>query len=136
MMRRFSVNKLIRDRIHNHMTQKGYRYTLQTYSKEEYRQRLGDKLLEEAGEVVRAIAQEEQIAELADLCEVMDALCAEYGITWEAVKAAQAEKRDRHGGYYHGVYVPFVDVPVEHPTLEYFTQQPDRYPEIESKENG
>lgn len=95
----------------------------------EYQRRLGEKLLEESQEFVVASGYEsggvgehagnsgtgsnnrdgesrdcngladEPLEELADVLEVIDAICALEGISRDRLEEVQREKRDRRGGF-------------------------------------
>jgi predicted house-cleaning noncanonical NTP pyrophosphatase (MazG superfamily) len=68
----------------------------------EYRQALREKLVEEATEVANAEKNSDFIKELADVCEVLDALMAAYEISGEQVKAIQQKRRESRGGFEKG----------------------------------
>ncbi|MBM4223132.1 MAG: hypothetical protein FJ161_04980 [Gammaproteobacteria bacterium] len=80
-MRRFLINKLIRDRMCEYMTSRGYQYTPTIMEQPEYIAKLRDKISEEAQEVFDAQSREELIVELADLCEVIECLCEAENIS-------------------------------------------------------
>ena len=64
----------------------------------EFNRALREKLVEEAQEAAAADSTE-LVAELADLCEVMDTLMAVYGIDREAVLVEQRQRRSDRGGF-------------------------------------
>lgn len=64
-----------------------------------FREALREKLVEEAREAALATANEDLIAELADLREVMEAIIAAYGLSEEEIKLVQARRRDERGGF-------------------------------------
>ena len=66
-------NKLVRDRIPEIIAADGRQFATEIMNEDEYRRALLAKLVEEAQEV--ASAEVDEIAkEIADLCEVIDAL--------------------------------------------------------------
>lgn len=91
-------HKLVRDRIPEIIRQSGIECEIAVLSDAEYRQALRLKLLEEAEEVAEA-NQDELVAELADLYEVIDALMLSYGISGDEVLNAQAKRRETRGGF-------------------------------------
>ncbi|MCY7394234.1 MAG: nucleoside triphosphate pyrophosphohydrolase [Leptolyngbyaceae cyanobacterium CAN_BIN12] len=95
---RITHNKLIRDRIPDIIQAAGRECAIETMEAEEFHQALRAKLVEEAQEAAAADSTE-LIAELADLCEVMDTLMAVYGIDREAVLAEQKRKQIERGGF-------------------------------------
>ena len=75
--------KLVRDRIPEIIEASGKTFTWETLSDEAYLQLLDEKLNEE----------------LADLLEVMGAVVAARGWTWDELTALRKEKRRRRGGF-------------------------------------
>lgn len=65
---------------------------------EEFRQALRTKLVEEAQEAAAA-TDADLVTELADLCEVMDALMAVHGIDREIVLKEQQRRQLERGGF-------------------------------------
>jgi predicted house-cleaning noncanonical NTP pyrophosphatase (MazG superfamily) len=92
-------NKLVRDRIPEIIRESGNECEVTILSDVEYCQALRLKLIEEAGEVAEADGDDELVAELADLYEVIDALMLSYGISENEVLNAQAKRRETRGGF-------------------------------------
>jgi predicted house-cleaning noncanonical NTP pyrophosphatase (MazG superfamily) len=101
-------HKLVRDRIPEILEQKHLLYEVRTLKAHEKMPALLQKLLEEAEEL-RAASPEERVAELADVAEVMDALCHEFGVSWEQVCAIQEQKRRDRGGFEEGYVLEWVE---------------------------
>jgi len=95
--------KLVRDRIPEIIHQAGKRCTVRQLDSKEYRAALKAKLIEEAQEVVAAGA--DLVTELADLCEVMDALMVEHGIAQADVQAVQGQRRRDRGGFAQRIWL-------------------------------
>ena len=95
---RTTYNKLIRDRIPEIIHAAGKQCETEVMPEAEYLQALRDKLVEEALEVQKA-APADLATELADICEVMDALMAAYGISPEQVRLLQAARREERGAF-------------------------------------
>ena len=91
-------HKLVRDRIPEIIRQSGNECEVVILSQAEYRQALRLKLIEEATEVAEA-NDNELVAELADLYEVIDTLMASYGISGDRILNAQAKRRETRGGF-------------------------------------
>lgn len=91
-------HKLVRDRIPEIVRRAGATCAVETLGEEEYRWALREKLVEEAAEAAAADPRHLP-AELADLCEVLDALLGSYGIARERVLAEQERRRAERGGF-------------------------------------
>ena len=88
-------NKLVRDRIPEIIAAQGKRVSVRTLEDAEYRAMLTAKLAEELAEYNAS----GEIAELADLVEVVAAICSAEGVTWEQFEAVRAAKREERGGF-------------------------------------
>ena len=91
-------HKLVRDRIPEIIRESGNECEVVILSDREYRQALRQKLIEEAAEAAAA-DEDDLVAELADLSEVMDALMASFGISGDRILNAQAKRRETRGGF-------------------------------------
>ncbi len=131
MMRKFLQNKLWRDKCPGKMESSGSIVHLKNLSDDEYDQQLRIKLLEEANEVNTALVLQDLINELADVLEVVDALCLLHGISKNDVEIFKQAKRNNLGGFEGRKFV----VVAEHPRggfgESYCLEQPEKYPEIE-----
>ncbi|MBP6975815.1 MAG: nucleoside triphosphate pyrophosphohydrolase [Candidatus Moranbacteria bacterium] len=88
-------DKLVRDRIIDIIEAKGQRATWHVATDEEYRQKLSEKLQEEALEFSENPSPEE----MADVFEVINALLKEQKWTLEDIVAIQKKKREERGGF-------------------------------------
>ena len=95
---RKQYNKLVRDRIPDIIARDGREFETVTMSEPEYREALRTKLVEEAEEAASA-GPDKLVIELADLCEIMDAIMGAYGIDREAVFVEQEKRRAERGGF-------------------------------------
>lgn len=129
-MRKFQQNKLWRDKTVANIEAWGSRVYYRQLDDIAYDQQLRLKLLEEADEVVRARDQKELVGELADVFEVIDALCALHGIAKEEVVAAQAAKREERGGFYDRLFVTVAEHPVGGAGETYCLADSEKYPEV------
>ncbi len=91
-------DKLVRDAIPEIIRAAGGSCVTAVMDEPEYRRALRDKLVEEAREAVTAEPRD-LVAELADLCEVIDAVLESHGIGREALRAEQARRRAERGGF-------------------------------------
>ena len=95
---RTTYDKLIRDRLPEIIQATDRHFEVEVMDEEAYRQALRAKVLEEAEEVAAA-GDDELAKEIADLLEVLDALCAAYGLEPEGVRSLQARRRAERGGF-------------------------------------
>lgn len=94
------TEKLVRDRIPEIMMGEGQKIRgLRTLPKEEFDQALGDKLLEEANEVLGATTVEQLKEEMADCLQVLYTLTSVHGMNWDEIEAAASIKFDEKGGF-------------------------------------
>jgi predicted house-cleaning noncanonical NTP pyrophosphatase (MazG superfamily) len=87
-------NKLVRDKIPEYIKSKGGVPIIHIADDDEYWQRLKDKLQEEVGEFIEA----ENVEEMADILEVIDAICNFKNFDkaeLQNVKENKAEERGR-----------------------------------------
>jgi predicted house-cleaning noncanonical NTP pyrophosphatase (MazG superfamily) len=98
-------DKLVRDGIPELIEADGERPVTRRVEDEEYEDYLAAKLVEEAEEY----AESRQPGELADVFEVIAAICEATDVSLEAIEARRAEKRARRGGFEEGVVLERVD---------------------------
>lgn len=94
-LKKKTYRKLVRDRIPEIIEASGKTCTWETLSDEAYLQLLDEKLNEELAEY----QESKSLEELADLLEVMGAVVAARGWTWDELTALRKEKRRRRGGF-------------------------------------
>jgi len=88
-------DKLVRDKIPEIIRSKGIISKTHIASDEEYRQKLKDKLQEEVDEFLKDSNEEE----LADILEVIYALCDLYKIDKDSLEQTRKEKAEKKGGF-------------------------------------
>lgn len=91
-------NKLIRDYIPTLIKKEGREFKVVTMNEDEYRHALLEKLIEEAQETAKA-PPDELVKELADLCEVIDAILSVFEIDRETLLAEQTKRRRERGAF-------------------------------------
>lgn len=104
MEKTVQYNKLVRDKIPQIIESTGKSCRTQVLSREEYLQKLDEKLCEELAEY----QQSKELEELADLLEVMEAVVLARGYTWQELTAVRDEKRARRGGFYDRILLKSV----------------------------
>ena len=105
------LNKLVRDRISDLIRSKGSSVPSIKilHNDAEFLEYLKKKIVEEANEVAETTDDEHLIEELADVYEVIDAICAHQQIPKEKVINKQKSKRKERGGFEKRI--AFVDSP-------------------------
>ncbi len=126
----FSCNKLGRDKGLEGFKKEGITPRYKILGGKELCNALLLKLIEEAAEVRTATDQQEIIAELADVLEVVDGLCKAYSISLSEIKQIKEEKYKPRGGFEQGLYIETLQMDESNPKVDYFRASPDKYPEI------
>ena len=129
-MRKFVQNKLWRDKAHAML--KDFRSIIHVnkLSDDEFMKQLRVKLLEEALEVQAASTQEELMAEVGDVFEVLDAIMKFHNLSEQLIKEMQAAKRELRGGFDDRIFVTHVEHVDGTFGANYCLQNPEKYPEI------
>ncbi len=87
--------KLIRDKIPEIIEREGLKPDYNVLSEEEYIVALDNKLLEE----VKEYQADKSLEEMADVLEVLYAICKARGYTVEELEAKRCEKSEQRGGF-------------------------------------
>jgi predicted house-cleaning noncanonical NTP pyrophosphatase (MazG superfamily) len=131
--RSFLQNKLWRDKTPDLMESTGSKIDVTILNDIDFDKQLRSKLQEETTEVVTATSVQALIEELADVYEVIDALCVLHGINKQKLIAMQEKKRDMKGGFFERKYVTVSHHPLESFGVAYCLNDPEEYPEITEK---
>lgn len=107
---RNTYNKLVRNRIPEHLAEKGITFETSVVLGGAFETALLDKLQEEAHEVVTS-ALDGRLQELADVQEVLDELAHLHGFTQQEVRAAQNRKREARGGFSGRILLHWLEEP-------------------------
>jgi predicted house-cleaning noncanonical NTP pyrophosphatase (MazG superfamily) len=95
-MKTIKYNKLVRDRIPEIIESSGKKAIYETITKDEdYIKSLKEKLVEEMNEFLES----DDVAELADLGEVMHAILEYKGVRVETFQRIRLEKLEKRGGF-------------------------------------
>jgi predicted house-cleaning noncanonical NTP pyrophosphatase (MazG superfamily) len=105
---RLDYHKLVRNEIPRIIEADGSKAVTRMLDQAGYRAALRAKLMEEAEEV-RSAADTQLRSELADVLEVLQALAAAHGMSWEDVVAETTRKRDERGGFDQRIFLEYVD---------------------------
>ncbi|MDD2656166.1 MAG: nucleoside triphosphate pyrophosphohydrolase [Patescibacteria group bacterium] len=87
-------NKLIRDKIPQNLDNKNVKYKIHIADEKEYEEKLREKL----GEEVQEFLKSSNVEELADILEVVYALCDFYKIDKENLEKIRKDKFEKKGG--------------------------------------
>jgi predicted house-cleaning noncanonical NTP pyrophosphatase (MazG superfamily) len=128
-IRRFRVEKLIRDGLPAMMRAQGLTVEDRRLDDHAFRAALLDKLVEEAAEARGAGNADALVEELADLMEVLGALLTVSDRSLDDVETVRLAKRAARGGFDERVYNAAVSAPDGAPGLDYYIGRSD-YPEI------
>lgn len=99
-MEKHVYNKLVRDRIPEIMTAKGKQFEITALAEDsDFENALLQKVVEEAAEVRSAQGRDELVKELADLAEVVRALCELKGVAPGEIEVLRARRHEERGGF-------------------------------------
>lgn len=129
-MRKFVQNKLWRDKAPELMENTGSKIHVKKLSDTEYKAVLIDKLFEEVAEIKAALGKKEITEEIADVLEVIDAICKINNINYSDIKNCKQEKLSSRGGFYNRKYVTIAEHKPDSFGEKYCLNQPEKYPEI------
>ena len=108
-------DKLVRDEIPAEIREDDETPVTHRAEGEEYRDRLAAKLVEEAEE----FADGRTVAELGDVLDVVDAICAARDIDRDHLEEMRAAKTEDRGGFVEGVVLERVEPTEDHRQADY-----------------
>lgn len=98
-------NKLVRDKIPEMIERDGKTCVAHVLSKEEYMLALEAKLDEEVAEY----QADKNLEEMADVLEVLQAICVARGYSLEELEAMRKKKADERGGFGEKIFLEYVE---------------------------
>jgi predicted house-cleaning noncanonical NTP pyrophosphatase (MazG superfamily) len=98
-------NKLVRDKIPEIIEKDGHKAKCHTLSEEDYIAALDNKLLEEVNEY----QEDKSLEEMADVLEVLYAICNARGYTVKELEAKRIQKNVERGGFEKRLYLEYVE---------------------------
>jgi predicted house-cleaning noncanonical NTP pyrophosphatase (MazG superfamily) len=110
------MRKLVRDCIPDHIEVNGEQVPHGFYDEKGYRAALLDKLVEEAKEAHKAQSRKgllmvnnnaDLVEELADLSELIEAICGEFKISPRDIEDKRLNKRAKKGGFNRKAWCEF-----------------------------
>ena len=99
------MNKLVRDKIPEIIEADGRTCKIHILSDEEYLSALEEKLNEEVAEYQK----DKNLEEMADVLEVLQAICIARGYTLEELEALRKKKADDRGGFSEKIFLESTD---------------------------
>ena len=96
-----AFGKLVRDRIPDIIRQQGETPVIKVLSDDQYSKELNKKLTEEVGEYLES----RELDELADVLEVIDAICKARGTSMDGLQKIRAEKFKKRGGFSEKIFM-------------------------------
>lgn len=129
----FKVDKLIRDKIPGILQANKIVVNTRTMETPEFISRLKDKLVEEAKECFETESSDELIEELADLIEVINALCQVTRINMQQIEEKRLEKMKHKGAFDDRIFNSSVEIEENNQAISYYLKKPHLYPEIQNK---
>lgn len=100
-----TYNKLIRDKLIEHMEKKGLKVDYEILDDNRYIKELYKKLVEEVNEYIRDYS----IEEMADIMEVIYAILDAKNISMEQVEKVRNEKREKRGAFKERIFLKTVE---------------------------
>ncbi|MBY0246553.1 MAG: nucleoside triphosphate pyrophosphohydrolase [Nitrospiraceae bacterium] len=100
---RVDYNKIVRDKIPEIIAKRGEQSEILNLQGEALITALKQKLVEEAFEALDAKSGDDLVGELADVSEVIDALCSSLKISDTNLTAVKKEKHRKRGGFEKGI---------------------------------
>lgn len=131
--RKFKQNKLWRDKAVDRLQQAGSIIHWERLNDHEFSRQLKEKLIEEAQEVSQVRTVEQLCEELADVLEVMTALCSTHGLALKDVMATREKKYAERGGFEGRKFVTVAEHLMGSFGEKYCLADPEKYPEILDK---
>ncbi len=104
-MQKHIYNKLVRDGIVESIKAKGGQVEFDILEDASYAHALGEKLLEESQELLKAKTPTAVCEEIADVLEVLHAIAQLHNLTWSGVEKTNTEKRVAKGGFAKRIFL-------------------------------
>lgn len=129
-LRTFKQNTLWREKMISYLEQAGSIIHSKQLDDKNFSKQLKLKLQEEALEAAQAQSAKELIGELADILEVVTALCRLHGFSIEEAINAQQKKYKERGGFSNNTFVTTAQHPKGSLGEKYCLNNPQKYPEV------
>lgn len=100
-----TYNKLVRDKIPEIISYDGKKAVSHILSEEDYLAELDKKLMEEVKEYIK----DKNLEEMADVLEVLYAICNARGYTIEELQTKRKEKAELRGSFQEKIFLEYVE---------------------------
>ena len=132
-MRKFDVNKLVRDHSYEQMAQECAQMVIEPLNLDNFQRALKLKLLEEAHEVIAEEHTTGLTEEIADVLEVIDGLIQAYGLNRADIEKVKEKKKQVKGGFSQAKRCVYLLANQHdsrhHDLIDYCVKRPAKYPE-------
>jgi predicted house-cleaning noncanonical NTP pyrophosphatase (MazG superfamily) len=128
----FYLRKLVRDQVLQRCLDDPQFVTDYTVLEpRDFKRSLIEKIHEEADEIPLLDTKDDEVlAEIADVQEVIDALTTSYGYSKADVQQAQAKKVAKNGAFEKRAFVTSFTIEGDNEWTDYFRKNPDKYEEV------
>ena len=103
------MKKLVRDNIPEIIRASGKIPVTRILNEADYLQALKTKVAEEANELIGAPTKEAMLTELADLQELITAICLQSGYTMEELEEARQKKKSINGAFTKRIFLESIE---------------------------
>jgi predicted house-cleaning noncanonical NTP pyrophosphatase (MazG superfamily) len=135
-MRKFLLNKLVRDGIVPEMEKAGQQVESRVLEDTEFLREAGRKVLEE---ITEFDPEKPDAKELVDIIEASETtaqaardFAAKMGISIEELEALQLQRRKERGGFDKRLYIESVTLENNDPWATYYASDPQRFKEVKN----
>lgn len=97
-------NKLVRDKIPQIIEEAGHEYEIRILSEEEFKEKVREKLVEEAKELLNA-ENDELVNELADVLQLIESIAEIEGIEIKDVVEKRKKKEEKRGSFRKRIFL-------------------------------
>lgn len=127
----FTFNKLVRDKFRKIYDELGQKITTRLLTKSQLKEEIRRKIIEEAEELPTADTKNDVVVgEIADIQQALVDLKRAYGIDDDEIRQAMDAKYEKKGGFRDGLFVETIELRDDDEWVEYYRQQPYKYPEV------
>lgn len=128
-VRKYQFEKLIRSKLPARMKEEGVRvFAKPPLNDAEYFEKLKEKLIEEASEVVEAANKDKLTEELGDLLEVIYTIIDHQELNVDEIEAERLKKREVNGHFLPQHYIHYIEVDEDNkPVIEYMENKDRPY---------